>query len=238
MVEDSTEAFGVNNLWELSRAERLFRWRLLKELMLKGVSILDPVTTYISAEAQIGPNTVIMPGTMIQGKSVIGEGCKLGPYTFIEDCHIEKGVEVTFSYLSSCQVKEGASIGPFAHIRPETVIGEKARVGNFVEVKKSILERGSKASHLSYLGDAHIGPDANIGAGTITANFDGKEKHKTIIGEGASIGSGTVLVAPVKIGKRATTGAGAVVTKGKDVADGEVVVGVPARPLRKRQKEP
>jgi bifunctional UDP-N-acetylglucosamine pyrophosphorylase/glucosamine-1-phosphate N-acetyltransferase len=194
--------------------------------MISGVTIIDPETAYIEPDVAIGRDTIIHPSTILEGGTVIGEGCEIGPFTRIADSKIGAGVKIVNSVLVSAEVEDGSSIGPFAYLRPGTSIGPRAKVGDFVEIKKSRIEEGSKVPHLSYIGDTHIGRGVNVGAGTITCNYDGVGKHQTYIEDGVHIGSNTNLVAPVRIGKGATTGAGAVVTK--DVPDGALAVGVPA----------
>ena len=192
-----------------------------------GVNIIDPMTTYIESGIEIGEGTVIYPNTTISGETIIGRDCRIGPNTIIVDSRIGDEVAVLASILEDAAVEPGADIGPFSHLRPGTYLEEDVHIGNFVEIKNSRLGRGSKAGHFSYVGDATVGADVNIGAGTVTCNFDGESKHRTVIGAGAFIGSDTMLVAPVKIGRGSSTGAGSVVTK--DVPDGTKVAGVPAR---------
>ncbi|MCX6355590.1 MAG: NTP transferase domain-containing protein [Candidatus Aureabacteria bacterium] len=201
-VEDPNEVLGVNSREDLAKLERIVQQRIQRAHMLNGVTIIDPLNTYIEASVQIGRDTIIYPFTVVEGEVRIGINCR---------------------------------IGPFSHIRGNTVLEEKAEVGNFVEIKSSTIGRGTKAKHLSYLGDTTIGMETNIGAGTITANYDGVKKNKTVIGDHAFIGSGTTLVAPVTVGNGAVTGAGAVVLKGRDVPDGAVVVGIPAVPLKRKK---
>jgi len=203
LCEDSRELLGINTRRDLATCDKIARNRMLDELMLGGVTILDPENTYIEAGVRIGRDTTIYPHTVIHAGVIIGERCE---------------------------------IGPFAHLRTGTVVGNECKVGAFVETKNARLGDESKAGHLAYLGDVTLGKDVNIGAGTIVANYDGKKKHKTEIGDGAFIGCGTVLVAPVKVGNNAQTGANTVVPHGKDVADDTIVVGAPARVLRKKAK--
>jgi len=192
---------------------------------------LDPGSTHLDADVEVGQDSVIEPGVIMRGKTKVGRHCMVGPFTYLEDAQIGNECEVRFSQLVSCRILERSVIGPFSNIRPESVIGPRARVGNFTEVKASRIGFGSKVNHLSYIGDAEIHEDVNIGAGTITCNFDGERKHATTIGDGAFIGSDTMLVAPVTIGPGARTGAGAVVTK--DVPAYTLAAGVPARVIRK-----
>ena len=226
---DTQEIEGVNNRMQLADIERLLRRRVVTRLMLDyGVTFVDPRTAYVSEFARIGRDTVIHPNVSIEGETHIGDGCVIRSGTRISDSKIANGVEI----LDSCvivdsEIESDCKVGPFAHLRGHAVMRSGAKVGNFVELKKTDLGRGSKANHLAYLGDATIGEKSNIGAGTITCNYDGKNKHATHIGNNVKIGSDTMLVAPVKVGDGASTGAGSVVTK--DVEAGELVVGVPAR---------
>jgi bifunctional UDP-N-acetylglucosamine pyrophosphorylase/glucosamine-1-phosphate N-acetyltransferase len=229
---DAFEVEGVNNRLQLAELERTLNRRTLRRLMLDyGVSFIDPTTSYVSEQAMIGRDTVIHPCVTIEGKSEIGDGCEIRPGTRIANSTIGRGVEVRDNCLIvDSTIADGAQIGPMAHLRGNAEIGPDARIGNFVEVKKSKVGRGSKASHLTYLGDATIGENTNIGAGTITCNYDGFRKNETKIGDNVKIGSDTMLVAPVTIGDGAITGAGSVVTK--DVEAGKLVVGAPARAIK------
>lgn len=196
-TEDVTETQGVNTRVDLAEAESLWRRRILERWMLAGVTVVDPATTYVDWDAQLMPDTRLWPGTVIQGATRIGSHCEIGPYTVIEDSII----------------KEGARIGPFARVRPGSVIDQEARVGNFVEVKKSRIGKGSKVNHLSYVGDTQAGDRVNVGAGTITCNYDGRVKHTTVIENDVFIGSNSNLVAPVRVGRGATVAAGSTVTQ-------------------------
>lgn len=226
---DADEIEGVNNRAQLADIERLVRRRTIAKLMLDyGVTFIDPKTTYVSEQAKIGRDTILYPGVTIEGDTVIGDGCVVRSGTRIADSKIGTSVEILDNCLIvNSEIANACTVGPFAHLRGNARMEEGSKVGNFVELKKTKLGRGSKASHLTYLGDATIGEKTNIGAGTITCNYDGKNKHETQIGDGVKIGSDTMLVAPVKIGDGASTGAGSVVTK--DVSAGDLVVGVPAR---------
>jgi bifunctional UDP-N-acetylglucosamine pyrophosphorylase/glucosamine-1-phosphate N-acetyltransferase len=204
--------------------------RLAAAHMRDGVTIIDPATTYLEPELTIGRDTVIYPNTTISLLSTIGENCAIGPNTRISDSRIGNDVEICESVVVQSEIGDDSKIGPFAHIRGHAKLAGNNRVGNFVEIKNSQLARGAKSAHLAYLGDATIGEDTNIGAGTITCNFDGQRKNQTIIGKNVSIGSNTSIVAPRTIGDGALTGAGSVVTK--DVAPGERVAGNPAKPLK------
>jgi bifunctional N-acetylglucosamine-1-phosphate-uridyltransferase/glucosamine-1-phosphate-acetyltransferase GlmU-like protein len=219
---------------DLSEAEGWLRNRILEGLMLDGVTIVDPATTFIDADVRVGRDTVIQPFTFITGASEIGAGCQVGPFSRIHASRLEDGCAVVQSVVEASHIRAGATVGPYSRLRPGSDLGEESHVGNFVEVKKSRLGKGVKAGHLSYLGDTEIGEGANIGAGTITANYDGKAKHATRIGKKAFIGSGSILVAPVEVGDGAVTGAGAVVLKGRNVPKNGVVAGVPAKPLKKK----
>ena len=231
--DDAAEIEGVNDRRQLSAMERTIRTRTVERLMLEsGVTFTDPAAAYVSDEATVGRDTVIYQNVTIEGKTVIGNGCTIRPGVRIVDSVIGDGVEIKDnSFITDSQVGEGCTVGPMAHLRGHAVMEDGSKVGNFVELKKTKLGKGSKASHLTYLGDATIGEKTNIGAGTITCNYDGKNKHQTHIGDNVKIGSDTMLVAPVTIGDGAVTGAGSVVTK--DVQPDDLVVGAPARVIRK-----
>lgn len=233
-TEDPTEAVGINNRVHLAEAEGILRQRINTVHMLAGVSMIDPSTTYIEAGVQIGRDTVIWPNTYIRGKTVIGEGCVLGPNAIIEDCQIGNEVTILAAVMEKAVLDDGSEIGPFGHLRKGAHLGVGVHMGNFGEVKNSYLGPGTKMGHFSYIGDAMIGENVNIGCGTITCNYDGEHKHKTEIGSEVFIGSDTMLVAPLKIGEGARTGAGAVVTH--DVPPHTTVVGVPARPFSKKSE--
>jgi bifunctional UDP-N-acetylglucosamine pyrophosphorylase / glucosamine-1-phosphate N-acetyltransferase len=198
------------------------------------VTMIDPTTTYVEASITIGPDTVIQPNTHLRGRTVIGRECSIGPNTIISDSTLGDRCKVQASVFEGATLEDDVDVGPFAHLRKGAYLCKHVHMGNFGEVKNSRLGPGAKMGHFSYLGDADVGAEVNIGCGTITCNFDGVNKHKTVIGEGAFIGSDSMLVAPVKIGKRAKTGAGSVVTH--DVPDGAVAYGVPAR-VKKTNKE-
>ncbi len=213
-ASDETEITGINSRRDLAGAYKMINQRVLQDLMDDGVTIVDPGNTYIEEGVKIGRDTVVQPGMHIKGSTVIGKNCRLGPYGVIDSCLIEDGSEIKFScFLAECRVRRGSSVGPFAHLRPASDIGPGAKVGNFTEIKKSRIGRGSKVSHLSYIGDTAMGEEVNIGAGTITCNYDGVNKHKTVIGSGAFIGSNTNLVAPVSVGAGALVGAGSTITE-------------------------
>ncbi|MCU0242946.1 MAG: bifunctional UDP-N-acetylglucosamine diphosphorylase/glucosamine-1-phosphate N-acetyltransferase GlmU, partial [Vicinamibacteria bacterium] len=223
-VEAPQEILGVNSMAELAEAQRLIRDRRLAELMANGVRFEDPATTWVGLDVEIAPDAYIRAGSQIEGRTSIGANTIVGPYSRIESSCVAQDVQI----LDHCLVREsviaiGASIGPFAHIRPASQIGARARVGNFVELKKTALGEGSKAPHLSYLGDAQIEANVNVGAGTITCNYDGAHKHPTRIAENAFIGSDSTLVAPLTIGAGAYIGAGSTITE--DVPAGALALG-------------
>ncbi len=231
-AKDHRDVMGINNRVELAAARTILQARILERHMLDGVTIVDPASTYVDAAVTIAPDTTIHPQTHLAGRSSIGRGCIIGPNSLIANSSIGDRAEVVQSQVKDSIVGEGVTVGPFAHLRGSTVVEQDARVGNFVEMKNTRLGRGAKASHLSYLGDAEIGEKTNIGAGTITCNYDGKKKHKTKIGKGVFIGSNSSLRAPIEIGDNAVTGAGSVVLH--DVPPGERVAGNPARALKKK----
>jgi bifunctional UDP-N-acetylglucosamine pyrophosphorylase/glucosamine-1-phosphate N-acetyltransferase len=212
------QVFGVNTRVHLATAAQLMRALLCEAFMLEGVSIVDPFQTYIDAGVKIGRDTVINPMTFLSGSTKIGEGCEIGPGVRAKDTVIEDGARVLFATLDGARVGPEATVGPYAYLRPGARLAKGAKVGTFVEVKASTVGAKSKVPHLSYIGDATIGADVNVGAGTITCNYDGVTKHRTVIGDGAFVGSDTMLVAPVKIGRGAYTGAGSAI--GKDVPAG------------------
>jgi bifunctional UDP-N-acetylglucosamine pyrophosphorylase/glucosamine-1-phosphate N-acetyltransferase len=228
---DPSEVLGINTRVHLAQAEAIVRAAICRALMLSGVTMIDPATTYIDATVSVAADTVVYPNTFIQGKTEIGSDCQIGPNSQIRDSVIGDGCRVWASVVEEAIVEDGVSIGPFSHLRPGARIGKNTRLGNFAEVKNSTLGRRVHMAHFSYMGDATVGDDANIGAGAITCNYDGKTKNRTEIGEGAFIGSDTLLVAPVKVGRKARTGAGSVVTH--DVPDETLAYGVPARVVKK-----
>jgi bifunctional UDP-N-acetylglucosamine pyrophosphorylase/glucosamine-1-phosphate N-acetyltransferase len=211
-LDDWTETVGVNDREALSEAEKWMRRRINRQHMLSGVTIIDPSATYIDAGVNIGTDTVIFPGTMISGNTTIGNGCEIGPHSRITNCRIGDKVHVMESVLSEAQIHDRTSVGPFAYLRPGSRIGSDCKVGDFVEIKNSTLGDGSKVSHLSYVGDAKVGKNVNIGCGAITVNYDGYQKHVTEIEDEAFIGSNVNLIAPVSIGKRAYVVAGSTIT--------------------------
>lgn len=231
VVADPFEAMGINTRVHLAEAEALLRQRINTRWMLAGVTIVDPAATYIESGVTIGRDTVLWPNTSLRGTTTIGENCLIGPNTIIADSNVGSGCTILASVLEKAVVEDDVDMGPFAHLRKGAHLAHDVHMGNFGEVKNSYLGPGTKMGHFSYIGDAQIGEDVNIGAGTITCNFDGKNKLPTEIGAGAFIGSDTMLVAPVKIGEGAITAAGSVVTH--DVEPHTVVKGVPARFFRK-----
>ena len=213
IVDDPREIRGVNSRSELAEVSAIMRQNKNEELMATGVTIVDPATTYIDPDVEVGADTVIHPGVVIQGHSRIGSACEIHAYVRIADSELADRVTIhNFCLIVGARVADEAVIGPFAHLRPATKIGPGAKVGNFVELKKTTLGAGSKANHLSYLGDATIGANVNVGAGTITCNYDGQQKHETVIEDGAFIGSDTQLIAPVRVGKGAYVAAGSSIT--------------------------
>jgi bifunctional UDP-N-acetylglucosamine pyrophosphorylase/glucosamine-1-phosphate N-acetyltransferase len=214
------------------RAQALARQRVCQSLLMAGVTLVDPATTYVEDGVVVGAGTVIHPNSVISGRTTIGRGCVIGPNTIIRDSRIADGCRVVASVIGDTVLEEDVTVGPFAHLREGTQLARGVHVGNFAEIKKARLGRGAKMGHFAYVGDAQVGEDVNIGAGTVTCNYDGVSKHRTVIGKGAFIGSDTMLVAPVKVGDGAATGAGSVVTQ--DVPPDTVAVGMPARARPKR----
>ncbi len=235
VVDDIEETIGVNTRVHLSECEAAMRRRINQEFMLNGVTMIDPASTYIEAGVTIGRDTVIMPNTYLHGQTEIGEGNVIGPNSIIRDSKIGNGCKVLASVLEGAWLEDEVDMGPFARLRKGAHLGNHVHMGNFGEVKDSYLADGVKMGHFSYIGNAQIGSNTNIGAGTITCNYDGEKKHATEIGEDVFIGSDTMLVAPLKIGAGARTGAGAVVTK--NVAEDTLVVGMPARAIKKLERK-
>lgn len=211
--DDFSETLGVNDRVVLAQAEAVMRHRIAEKHMRNGVTIISPETTVISADAVIGRDTVLQPGTIIEGHSSIGEECLIGPNSHIIDSEVSDKTSIHSSVVKSSKIGSNTTVGPFAHIRPETDLGDHVKVGNFVEIKKSSFGTGSKVSHLSYIGDAEVGSAVNIGCGSITVNYDGKNKFKTTIEDEAFIGCNSNLVAPVTVGKGSYVAAGSTVTK-------------------------
>lgn len=234
-VADQTEMIGINNRIHLAEATAIIRNRINQEWMLAGVTMIDPATTYIEPGVEIGQDTVIWPNTFLLGKTRVGEGCMLGPNAIIRDTIIGDRCTVLASVLEGAKLDEDVDVGPFGRLRKGAYLARGVHMGNFGEVKNSYLGPGTKMGHFSYIGDTTIEGDVNIGAGTVTCNFDGEHKYPTRIGKGAFIGSDTMLVAPVSVGEGGRTGAGAVVTH--DVPPNTLVVGIPARPIRKIEKK-
>ena len=214
------------------------RRRINETHMRNGVTIVEPATTRIDAAVEIGQDARIEPGTTLQGATIIAQDAVIGPNAHVRDSRIGPRSHVWASVVEEATVAEDVEVGPFAHLRPGAEIGPRCRIGNFAEVKNTSLGAGTQQHHFSYLGDAEVGENVNVGAGSVTANFDGTRKHRTVIESGTSLGVDTMMIAPVTIGEGATTGAGAVVTR--DVPPGKTVVGMPARPIemRRRRREP
>jgi bifunctional UDP-N-acetylglucosamine pyrophosphorylase/glucosamine-1-phosphate N-acetyltransferase len=218
MTDDVLSSMGVNTRADLMEVGTHLNRRLIEEHALNGVTFASPGTTTLEADVEIGRDTVIGPGVTIHAGTRIGEGCEIGPHSTLIGARLGDGVWVAHSYLVDCELENGARIGPFAYVRPGTVIRQGAKIGTFVEVKNSDIGRGTKVPHLSYLGDAEVGEQTNIGAGNVTANYDGREKHRTKIGKRVKTGVDTTFVAPVSVGDDAYTGGGSVITD--DVPDG------------------
>jgi bifunctional UDP-N-acetylglucosamine pyrophosphorylase/glucosamine-1-phosphate N-acetyltransferase len=225
-AEDPTDAFGVNDRAQLAEAEAELRARINYRWMREGVGMTDPARTYLDTTVQLAPDVQLLPGTMLGGRTVVGRGAVIGPDTQLVDTVVGEDAIVRQTVARDSEIGDGATVGPYVSLRPGTRLAAGAHVGTFVEVKNSEIGEGAKVPHLSYVGDAEIGAGANIGAGNITANYDGKEKHRTKVGKNARTGSNTVLVAPIEVGEGAYTGAGAVVTR--DVPAGALAKGVPA----------
>ena len=233
-IEDPEELIGINTRVHLAETATILQRRINQDWMLAGVTIIDPGNVYIGPDVKIGQDTTIMPNTFLESGTEIGKGCTIGPGSRIFASQIGDYCEIEFSVVEESIIENGADVGPFSHLRKGAHLGPGVHVGNFAEIKDSYLGEGSKMGHFSYIGNAQIGKDVNIGAGTITCNYDGKNKHQTVIKDGVFIGSDSMLVAPLEIGENATTGAGSVVTK--DVPPDTVVVGIPARQIRKKKK--
>ncbi|MEA3346282.1 MAG: bifunctional UDP-N-acetylglucosamine diphosphorylase/glucosamine-1-phosphate N-acetyltransferase GlmU, partial [Chloroflexota bacterium] len=233
---DPEEVLGVNNRVELAQAEAILRRRINERWMRAGVTLLDPSATYIDAEVEIGQDTVIHPNTYLQGVTSIGPDCRIGPQTLVRDSTLGARCEVRMSVVEEAVLEDEVDVGPFSHIRPKAHLDRRVHVGNFSEVKNARLGPRAKIGHFSYVGDAEIGAKVNIGAGAVTCNYDGVQKHRTTIGDGTFIGSGVMLVAPVRVGKGARIGAGAVVTH--DVPPDCLAYGIPARVKNEEAKGP
>ena len=228
-------AHGINDRLQLAEADAILRDRIRRDLLASGVSMVGPETIFVDADVAVGADTTILPFTTIGAGSRIGAGCTVGPHAHLIEATIGDNVEIRASTVVRSTVDRGADVGPYAHVRGGSWVGPGAHVGTSAELKAARLGKGTKVGHFSYVGDATIGEGVNVGAGTVFANYDGRDKHQTIVGDGAFIGSDTVLIAPVRVGAGARTGAAAVVTR--DVDDGVTVVGVPARPVRRRTIE-
>lgn len=237
-TEDPEEVLGVNNRVQLAEAAAVLQRRIRERWMMAGVTMPDPETVYIDHDAEIGPDTVIHPNTHVSGATRIGRGCEIGPNTNIEGCVVGDGCTILSSRLNDSTLENDVHVGPFSHVRQQSYLEAGVYLGTSVEVKKSRLGRGTKSSHFSYIGDAQIGADVNIGAGSVTCNYDGERKNTTVIEDGVSIGCDTMMVAPVTIGARSVTGAGAIVTR--DIPPDTLAKGVPARhePIDKTRTRP
>jgi bifunctional UDP-N-acetylglucosamine pyrophosphorylase/glucosamine-1-phosphate N-acetyltransferase len=223
VFDDESEFIGVNDRWQLAEASWLMRLAILGETAVSGVTIVDPTSTHIGIDVKIAPDAVILPGCVIEGKTEIGAGSQIGPNCWIKDSVIGERCRVFMSHLDGASMGDGSRCGPFSNLRPGAKLGGAVKIGNFVEVKNAELEGGVSVSHLTYVGDARVGEGTNIGAGTITCNYDGFAKHRTEIGKGVFIGSNSTLIAPIKVGDGAFVAAGSVVSK--DVPDDALAVG-------------
>jgi bifunctional UDP-N-acetylglucosamine pyrophosphorylase / glucosamine-1-phosphate N-acetyltransferase len=222
ITDDPKEIQGINDRAQLATANSIIRERIAKEHMKNGVTIVDPANTYIDADVVIGADTVLLPGTVLEGKTVIGEGNTIGPDSHLTNVTVGDEVKIQHSVLIDCTVEDFATVGPFAYLRPKAHIGKKAKIGDFVEIKNAKIGEGSKVSHLSYIGDAEVGSGVNVGCGTVTVNYDGVNKHKTIIGDDTFIGCNANLVAPVTIGDKVYVAAGSTITD--NVPDGALAI--------------
>jgi len=212
-VADADEINGINDRLQLAQCEAVLQQRLREHWMREGVTFVDPASCTLSEGTRFGRDVVVEPQCHFRGSNEFGDGCRIGPGCLIEDSRLADGVEVLHSVLRQAVVAADCAIGPFAHLRPEAELGVGCRVGNFVEIKNSRIGDGSKVNHLSYIGDAELGANVNVGAGTITANYDGVNKHRTVIGSGSKTGANSVLVAPITLGANVTVGAGSTLTK-------------------------
>ncbi len=226
-TDDPFPVLGINTRAQLAQAEAIMRQRIRERWMDAGVTLMDPASAWIDAGVTIGQDTVILPNTFLQGETRVGRECVIGPNTLIRDSTLGDRCQVRFSVVEEAVLEDDVDVGPFGHLREGAHLARGVHMGNFGEVKNSYVGPGTKMGHFSYLGDAQVGANVNIGAGTITCNYDGERKHPTVIEDGAFIGSDTMLVAPVRVGAGAKTGAGSVVTH--DVPAGAIVYGVPAR---------
>jgi bifunctional UDP-N-acetylglucosamine pyrophosphorylase/glucosamine-1-phosphate N-acetyltransferase len=228
---DTRETMGINSRRELAQAEGLMRQTILGRLMDDGVTVIDPATTFVHAGVRVGRDTVLHPGTHLEGATTIGEACAIGPGARLVDAQIGDRVTIIYSTVTRSSMGDDSRIGPYSHLRPGVRLGRFVEVGNYAEMKNATVGDHTKVHHMSYLGDATVGAGVNIGAGTITCNYDGHAKHATVIEDGAFIGSDTMLIAPVRVGREAVTGAGSVVKR--DVPERALAVGVPARVIRR-----
>lgn len=229
-VEDATEVMGINHRAQLAEAEAAMRARIRHEWMLAGVTLVDPPSTWIDRGVRLHPDVTIHPNTFLQGRTVIGCDCVIGPNTIVRDSVIGERCRILASVVEGATLEDDVDVGPFSHFRPGAHLARGVHVGNFAEIKRSYVGEGSKVGHFSYLGDATLGQKVNIGAGTVTCNYDGAQKHPTVIEDGVFIGSDTMLVAPVRVGEGARIGAGSVVTR--DVPPRSLAYGVPARVIK------
>ena len=233
-TEEPAELTGVNNRVQLAQVESLLRQRIRRQWMLNGVTMIDPDSVFIDAEVSIGRDTVLLPNTMLLGRTAVGEASEIGPGSVVRDSRVGSRCRVTASMLEEATMEDDVDIGPFSHLRPGAYLESGVHVGNFAEIKESRLASGALMGHFGYVGDASVGAKVNLGAGVVTCNYDGREKHRTAIEAGAFVGCDTMLVAPVTVGAGAVTGAGSVVTG--DVPPGRLVVGVPARIIAKKSE--
>ena len=234
MDKSSIDIMGINNKQELAKAEKIIQLRILNNHMINGVTIKDPSTTYIDSDVILGKDSVVLPNTHINGGCVVGERTTLGPNSVMREVEIGNDCKIVNSFIEESILNNKVSIGPFSHIRPGCILNDNVYIGNYVETKNSHIGENTKIGHFGYIGDSQVGKNVNIGAGTITCNYDGEQKHITIINDGAFIGSDTMLVAPINIGKNVVTGAGSVITS--DVPDNSKVIGAPARIVNNRSE--
>ncbi len=227
-VAEAVDVQHVTDRVQLAQADRVMRDRVRERLMRGGVTLMDPATIYVDAGVEVAPDTTLLPGTHLMGTTRIARGCTIGPNAILRDMTIGERCEIGGSTLEGSTLATGVTVGPYCHVRPGSTIDQVVHLGNYAEVKASHIGARTAVGHFSYIGDSEVGVDVNVGAGSITANYNGVEKHRTVIGDGVHLGSDTIMVAPVTIGAGASTGAGAVVVD--DVAPGALVIGVPARP--------
>ncbi len=233
--KDEEEALGVNSRIDLARAEAVIRQRVRGRLMLSGVTMVDPPSTFVDSTVRVGQDTVLHPQTILEGGTTIGANCSIGPGSHLRDTKVGDGCTILYSLVEGAVLEEKVDVGPFSHLRPGTHLASGVHVGNFAEIKESYIGPGTKVGHFSYIGDATLGREVNVGAGTITCNYDGERKHRTIVEDYVFLGSDTMLVAPVKVGAGAKTGAGSVVIK--DIPPGSLAYGVPAQVKGKMKNE-